>query len=169
MDSRQVVRLARTAARGRAGVAGAVVLGLVVLGTWWLQSGGDDAAEPDARPTATATPSPGAPPSVSPSRVDETDPASGLPYVDVADLPPEASETLRLIDAGGPFPYPDRDDTTFHNFEGILPDEPDGYYREYTVETPGLDHRGARRIVTGDGGEHYWTDDHYESFSVIVR
>lgn len=93
---------------------------------------------------------------------------SGLPNVSLSDLPPEAAETLALIDDGGPYPY-DRDGLTFGNFEGILPDEPRGYYREFTVETPGLSHRGARRIVVGDGGELYWTDDHYESFSVIVR
>ena len=49
----------------------------------------------------------------------------------------------------------------------ILPDQPLGYYAEYTVATPGVDHRGARRIVTGDGGEYYYTDDHYTSFQRI--
>lgn len=98
----------------------------------------------------------------------DTDPGSGLPVVALADLPPEAAETLAIIDEGGPFPH-DEDDGVFGNFEGILPDEERGYYREYTVETPGLDHRGARRIVAGSGGERYWTDDHYSSFSRIVR
>ena len=50
-----------------------------------------------------------------------------------------------------------------------LPDRERGYYAEYTVETPGLDHRGARRIIAGDGGELYWTEDHYESFERIER
>ena len=97
-----------------------------------------------------------------------TDPASGLPLVDESDLPPEAADTLALIDAGGPYPY-DEDDGVFGNFEGLLPDRERGHYREYTVDTPGLSHRGARRIVTGADGEAYWTDDHYSSFSRIVR
>ena len=76
--------------------------------------------------------------------------------------------TLRLIERGGPFPH-EQDGTTFFNREGHLPRQPRGYYREYTVETPGLSHRGARRIVTG--GEppevFYYTDDHYASFRVL--
>jgi len=55
------------------------------------------------------------------------------------------------------------------NREELLPDQPDGYYRAYTVETPGSDDRGARRMVAGDGGEFYWTDDHYTSFARIER
>ncbi|TIC88921.1 ribonuclease [Nocardioides sp. GY 10113] len=97
------------------------------------------------------------------------DPESGLPVVALADLPPEAAETLALIDAGGPFPYPDSDGSRFGNYEGILPERDDGYYAEYTVETPGSPDRGARRIVAGDGGELYWTEDHYASFAVIDR
>ena len=91
-----------------------------------------------------------------------------MPIVQVADLPPEAAATLELIDSGGPFPY-DRDGVMFENREDILPPQDEGYYKEYTVETPGSDDRGARRIVTGSGGELYWTDDHYSSFSRIAR
>jgi ribonuclease T1 len=98
-----------------------------------------------------------------------TDAASGLPVVRLAALPPEAGRTVELIDAGGPFPEPDHDGGTFGNREELLPDQPMGYYREYTVPTPGVDHRGARRIVAGDGEELYWTDDHYSSFSLIRR
>lgn len=98
-----------------------------------------------------------------------TDPESGLPYVAASDLPPEARETLALIDTGGPFPYPDRDGATFGNFEGLLPEHERGYYAEYTVPTPGSRDRGARRIVVGDGGEEYWTEDHYASFARILR
>ena len=101
-------------------------------------------------------------------QTETADPASGLAWVDAEDLPPEARDTLDLIDAGGPFPH-DQDDETFFNREGLLPDQPEGYYREYTVETPGEDDRGARRIVAGDGGEYYWTADHYASFSRIDR
>jgi predicted Zn-dependent protease len=78
-------------------------------------------------------------------------------------LPPEALETLKLIEADGPFPYP-RDGLEFQNREGALPEKPAGYYREYTVETPGAKNRGARRIITGQGGERYFTEDHYETF-----
>jgi guanyl-specific ribonuclease Sa len=80
-------------------------------------------------------------------------------------LPPEAHATLRLIAAGGPFPY-DRDGSVFQNREGRLPAQPRGYYREYTVETPGSPDRGARRIVTGGDPptEFFYTDDHYRSF-----
>jgi len=73
------------------------------------------------------------------------------------------SATLGLIAAGGPFPY-HQDGATFSNREGLLPIEPEAYYREYTVPTPGAQGRGARRIVTGSGGEVYYTSDHYRSF-----
>ncbi|MEU8531189.1 MULTISPECIES: ribonuclease domain-containing protein [Streptomyces] len=92
---------------------------------------------------------------------------SGLPVVRVSELPPEARETLRLIAAGGPFPY-EKDGAVFGNFERILPPHKRGYYREYTVRTPGEDDRGARRIVTGRGGEDYYTDDHYASFREVL-
>ena len=71
-----------------------------------------------------------------------TDPESGLPIVQLSDLPPEAAETLDLIEAGGPFPE-DRDGVTFENREDLLPDHPVGYYKEYTVPTPGSDGRGG--------------------------
>lgn len=100
------------------------------------------------------------------SRHTEADPESGLVLVSPSDLPPEARTTLELIGAGEPFPY-DRDGVVFGNFEGILPKHDRGYYREYTVKTPGESGRGARRIVTGKGGEQYYTDDHYESFRRI--
>jgi ribonuclease T1 len=82
-------------------------------------------------------------------------------------LPPEAHETLDLIEQGGPYPYP-QDGTVFQNREGILPDQDTGYYHEYTVETPGSPDRGARRIVTGEEAEEdYYTADHYESFDLV--
>jgi ribonuclease T1 len=94
-------------------------------------------------------------------------PVSGLGTVTVSELPEQAVDTLRLIDSDGPFPY-SKDGSTFGNREGILPPERSGYYREYTVETPGSDDRGARRIVSGADGERYYTDDHYDSFREIV-
>ena len=82
-------------------------------------------------------------------------------------LPAEAHDTLELIEQGGPYPYP-QDGTVFQNREGILPDQSEGYYHEYTVETPGSDDRGAKRIVTGDKEqEDYFTEDHYESFDLV--
>lgn len=86
--------------------------------------------------------------------------------VAVADLPPEARETLALIEAGGPFPYR-QDARTFGNRERRLPPRERGYYREYTVKTPGARDRGARRIVAGRRGEYYYTEDHYRSFRRI--
>jgi ribonuclease T1 len=93
--------------------------------------------------------------------------ARDLPAIRYDDLPREAQQTLELIGEGGPFPY-DQDGQTFQNREGILPDRPQSYYAEYTVETPGSDDRGARRIVAGENGERYYTDDHYDSFSRVI-
>ena len=81
-------------------------------------------------------------------------------------LPPEARETIVRVRRGGPFPY-ERDGAVFGNFEDLLPRHERGYYREYTVRTPGVTHRGARRIIAGRGGELYFTDDHYRSFKRI--
>jgi ribonuclease T1 len=83
--------------------------------------------------------------------------------VTVAQLPAEARETIALIQKGGPFPYA-KDGAVFGNREGVLPHAKRGYYREYTVKTPGVRTRGARRIVAGTGGELYYSDDHYNHF-----
>ncbi|MFI1972259.1 ribonuclease [Streptomyces cinnamoneus] len=82
-------------------------------------------------------------------------------------LPSQAHDTIRLIDAGGPFPYP-KDGTVFTNREGVLPQHTSGYYHEYTVITPGSPDRGARRVVAGQGAhEDYYTGDHYETFDLV--
>jgi len=80
-------------------------------------------------------------------------------------LPPEAVATLEAIERGGPYSY-DRDGSVFQNRERRLPDQPRGYYREYTVETPRSPDRGARRIVAGGDPPEvfYYTDDHYRTF-----
>ena len=110
---------------------------------------------------------------------------AAIPAVALAELPGEARDTLRLIERGGPFPFP-RDGAVFGNYEYILPPKPRGYYREYTVKTPGARNRGARRIVCGVvpargrpmGSpllrsdpfvlpECYYTADHYRSFRRI--
>lgn len=90
--------------------------------------------------------------------------------VPVTQLPEEARATLELIDAGGPFPYR-RDGIIFENRERRLPEQVRGYYREYTVSTPGSRDRGARRIITGDKPPlvFYYTGDHYKSFRRIQR
>lgn len=90
-------------------------------------------------------------------------PVAAIQDVALADLPPEARQTLRLIERGGPFPYR-RDGVVFRNFERLLPHRPRGYYHEYTVPTPGERTRGARRIIAGGDAEHYYTGDHYRTF-----
>jgi guanyl-specific ribonuclease Sa len=87
---------------------------------------------------------------------------------DASGLPAEARATLALIERGGPFAHR-QDGSVFQNREHRLPSRPRGWYREYTVETPGSDDRGARRIVAGGDppGEFWYSDDHYRSFRRI--
>lgn len=136
----------------------AVVVALV--GWWFAQHGGSAADSHDTGQPGSSYSSGGAGSGGSAGQ-------SGT--VRLSDLPPEAAETVRLIDAGGPFPYPDHDDKTFGNYEGVLPQEPYGFYKEYTVPTPGSDDRGARRIIKGADGTLWWTADHYELFAQIQR
>ncbi len=93
-----------------------------------------------------------------------------LPEIAAADLPREARDTLAQIRRGGPFPY-ERDGIRFGNRERLLPAMPRDYYREYTVRTPGVHTRGARRIVCGGPRTApdacYYTHDHYQSFARI--
>lgn len=127
-------------------------------------------APPKPSPPPSPSPKPTPPPvaqSEGPTGVDTRD-WDGIDACDDRDLPAELDEVVDDIEAGGPFEYPGKDGSTFGNYEGYLPDESRGYYREYTVETPGLSHRGAKRVVTGgddwDPEVWYYTDDHYESF-----
>ena len=96
----------------------------------------------------------------------------GLPEIAFAELPREAQDVYALIGRGGPFDY-DRDGIAFGNREKLLPDKPRGYYREYTVRTPGVRSRGARRVICGGPARTpdacYYTDDHYQSFRRIRR
>jgi len=99
--------------------------------------------------------------------------AKDLPQLTViafADLPVEAQMTLALIKRGGPFPYA-KDGTVFGNYEGILPKQKRGYYREYTVKTKNSKNRGAKRIIAGGNmitlQQFYFTDDHYATFKRI--
>lgn len=125
---------------------------------------------------ATATPSrPSATPTARPTATSSTGglviatplPGDRMRTIRLEQLPAEAHETIRLIARGGPFPYR-QDGAVFENREGRLPRKPAGYYREYTVITPGSPDRGARRLVRGEQGELYYTDDHYNTFRRVI-
>ena len=150
-----------------------LVLAITGCGAGDASNGGTSSAQ--ARPTLTPTrraPRKTPTPTVRPTRLATPTPkaqsGSGLATVRYQDLPRQAQDTIRLIDKGGPFPF-DRDGIAFQNREGILPKMPNGYYHEYTVVTQGSSDRGARRIIAGDQGELYYTDDHYDSFREVIR
>jgi ribonuclease T1 len=147
------------------GILAAVVLVGALIAAGLGSLGTPDDPDSGGSPTPASS---AAPPTAAPTRSDGVDPGSGLPIVSLAELPVEAADAVLLIDQSGPFPYR-QDGATFENREGLLPDRSTGYYREYTVETPGSDDRGARRIVVGQDGEMYWTADHYDSFAWIAR
>lgn len=105
----------------------------------------------------------------------EANPRAALVEVSRNTLPKEAQQTLAAIEKSGPFAYP-KDGVTFGNRERVLPAKARGFYREYTVKTPGERTRGARRIVCGgnqDGAQThstepcYYSDDHYATFARI--
>jgi ribonuclease T1 len=91
---------------------------------------------------------------------------AGLPTIAATELPTEARDTLQAVKHGGPFAHP-QDGKVFGNYEHVLPQQRRGYYREYTVETPGAHNRGARRIVCGVLPECYYSADHYQTFKRI--
>jgi ribonuclease T1 len=125
-------------------------------------TGTPDVSTPASSPFATATPTPADAAKLAPAA-----PVSDLPTTTVAQLPAEGVDTLRLIALGGPFPYA-QDGATFANREGLLPQRPSGWYKEYTVITPGSPDRGARRIVAGTDGGRFYTSDHYASFREVL-
>jgi ribonuclease T1 len=96
----------------------------------------------------------------------EPAPRPAIAEIALADLPPEARDAIALIRKGGPFPYA-KDGAIFGNREALLPRQKRGYYKEYTVKTPGVRNRGARRIVAGASGEMYYSEDHYNRFRRI--
>jgi ribonuclease T1 len=101
---------------------------------------------------------------VAPAQAQRGDASAGvIGEVRAEELPREAHDTIALIRKGGPFPYA-KDGAVFGNREGALPRAKRGYYREYTVKTPHVRTRGARRIVAGASGELYYSDDHYNHF-----
>lgn len=143
---------------------GWILLALALLAFWaWRQHGGAP-ADRDATASVAVGDSAGI---QRPAR----EPRSDVPTASrdaerwPAFLPLEARDTLALIEAGGPFPYR-QDGATFQNREHRLPERERGYYREYTVDTPGSPDRGARRIIAGGDppSEFFYTDDHYGSF-----
>ena len=169
------------AGRGARTAAAAVVLLLVVLVAvlaGLLGSPGSDgsAAAPagstrasSSRSSVATAPTTRRPSGGATATTGSRDPQSGLRVVALAQLPREAQQTVALIDAGGPFPYA-KDGVTFGNNERVLPAHPRGWYREYTVRTPGENDRGPRRIVTGDDDrEIFYTGDHYVTFVRVTR
>ena len=128
-----------------------MALALAALGTWGVLDQAGPASDAQARSSPQVT--------------------EGMPDVALTALPPQGQRVFTLIESGGPFKY-EKDGTVFGNRERLLPPNTRGYYREYTVDTPGLKHRGARRIVCGGQQPRrpeacFYTDDHYASFSQI--
>lgn len=140
--------------RGLLALVGILLVGGLV---WWAQHPTGGTAYSGSSSPVSAEPGQGA-----------TATGVGEDEVALADLPAEAAVVVRAIHAGGPFRY-DRDGITFGNREGLLPARERGYYREYTVPTPGESDRGARRIVAAADGTLYWSDDHYASFRRILE
>lgn len=166
-------------------LAGAAGLAVAVAAAWFgidLGSGdgaqladataADSTATSAVGSTATTAAGHGGGAATATERATGTDGTSAIETCPLDTLPEEAADTVADVRAGGPFEHPDNDGTRFGNYEGRLPDQARDHYREYTVDTPGLDHRGARRIVTGgeppeDPETWYYTADHYESFCEI--
>ena len=143
-----------------------VALVMLAFWTWPRHAPAPAVAPPSASAPQTRMPAPRPLPSADPTAArDTTDPR--------IDLPDEARDTLQRIAHGGPFAHR-QDGAIFQNREHRLPPQPTGYYREYTVVTPGAGDRGARRIISGGGIpgerpplEYFYSDDHYRSFRPI--
>ncbi len=102
------------------------------------------------------------------SLLDAREKQKNVTAISARELPREARRTIELIRQGGPYPYK-KDGVVFGNFEKRLPLHERGYYREFTVPSPGSRDRGARRIILGKAGELYYTDDHYETFRRVLE
>ncbi|MGW6915689.1 ribonuclease domain-containing protein [Kitasatospora sp. NPDC054939] len=147
------------------GVAAALAYGLAGSGADpGPEAGPSPASSPTPASAAASASRPASAPASAATGWTPSDP--GLADVCRTRLPAQADRTLVLIAQGGPYPYR-ADGTVFQNRENRLPRRASGYYREYTVTTPGATDRGARRIVTGGAGEQYWTADHYTTFEEI--
>jgi ribonuclease T1 len=145
----------------------AALIGLIVLvlGGWLVQNAVSGDGKTDTPRSSSAPSSPGGPGGGGASKVIGAE--SGLAVKPLSSLPPEVAGTWKLIQAGGPYPYPRNDDVVFANREKLLPLKASGYYKEYTVKTPGSADRGARRLITGQSRELFYTGDHYASFVVV--
>ena len=141
-------------------VLAAIVVGIVLTACGSTPKGSTTYGPGAGAAGAAATPSDAA-------QLAPATPVSGLRTVLVSQLPKQGVDTLRLIVSGGPFPY-SKDGVTFSNREGLLPQHKSGWYHEYTVITPGSSDRGARRIIAGDDGGRFYTDDHYASFREVL-
>ena len=144
----------------------AALIGLLVLvlGGWLVK----DAVSGSPATPATSSSSTSGTASARPqnaAKLPGTD--SGLPVKALSALPTQAADTWKLIQKGGPYPYPRNDGVVFENREKVLPRKDSGYYHEFTVKTPGSPDRGARRMITGQAQELYFTGDHYASFVVV--
>jgi len=148
----------------RLSVALVGLIALVVFG--WVFKDLSASTTSSGGPTTSSTGSVGAKPSAAPGgAVAGTE--SGFDVKPLSSLPSQAADTWKLIEKNGPFPYPRNDGVQFQNREKRLPAKSGDYYKEYTVPTPGSPDRGARRLITGNQQEVYYTSDHYDSFVVV--
>lgn len=148
-------------------VGGLLLILLIVWGAGHSGSDGGQGVSPGAGASRTyaTTDAGGAASGGSTTGSDQHD---GLSTIAYDQLPQQAKDTLRLISEGGPYPY-HQDHAVFQNRERVLPQQPRGYYHEFTVVTPGSADRGARRIIMARDGSAYYTDDHYAHFRRIQR
>ena len=152
---------------GRRLTVALVGLVLLVLVGWFVR---DSTSKPDtASPAPGASSAAGTPVGTAGQPAEEVPgaKASGFEVKTLSSLPAEASKTYKLIGSEGPFPYPRNDGVTFENREKRLPPQRTGWYKEYTVPTPGSNDRGARRLVVGSAREVFYTGDHYSTFVVV--
>ncbi|MFH8570994.1 ribonuclease domain-containing protein [Streptomyces sp. NPDC017993] len=156
----------RSTPRRAVAVLGALLAGLLLALTGCTTSDGSNGSSLGSSPSATGAVGTG---SYGGSRTPDVPAwAKGMPVEPADRLPAQARDTLRRIDAGGPYPYA-KDGAVFGNHERLLPRQPRGHYHEYTVPTPGSRDRGARRLITGESHETYYTDDHYRTFKAVLR
>jgi guanyl-specific ribonuclease Sa len=134
----------------------AALIGLIVLviGGWAVKNAVSD--NPAPKTSSSSSPNAAA-----------VKPIGGLQVKALSSLPPQAADTWKLIQAGGPFPYPRNDNVVYQNRNKVLPIRQANFYHEFTVKTPGSPDRGARRLITGQGDELFYTGDHYDSFVVV--
>jgi guanyl-specific ribonuclease Sa len=143
-----------------------LILGLLLLGLWAWSQRGPQAPAPSADTSGSRTTEAREPPARPPDEASSRRPATQPARAGYPDwLPAEALDTLALIERDGPYPHR-QDGASFQNRERRLPARPRGYYREFTVPTPGSRDRGARRIISGGRppSEFFYTADHYRTF-----